>query len=163
MSNSSATPRPREAPVADPVGVIFLPVLGPRRGWRIVAYVVFAAYGVAAVISFALDSKVYAVWQVVLAALLIGNIWLRWRRARVDHLGIRRQSTFRTTKWSEVAALIEPGRWDPSVHLRTTQGKDLPTGVPAGYLDQLATLSGKPVEARRSPTAKANGKTSTDR
>lgn len=51
-------------------------------------------------------------------------------------------------------ALIEPGRWDESVHLRTTAGKDLPTGVPAEHLDQVAALSGKTVEQRPSAAAK---------
>ncbi|MDQ2850309.1 MAG: hypothetical protein M3Y49_06170 [Actinomycetota bacterium] len=137
---------------------LLLPVKGPRRRWRVAVFVVLALYGTAALVSFVLDPMVSSSLQVLLAMIISVNPWLRWRRAAADQYGIRRQSAFRMTSWSDVQALIEPGRWDTSVHLRTTEGKDLTTGVPAAYLNSLVQLSGKPVERRPSASTKAPSK-----
>ncbi len=144
-----------KAPTAQSSQPLLLPVQGPRHRWRVAIYVLFALYGIIGLVSFIFDPMVYSFGQVVMGILGIANLWLRWRQAAADHYGIRRQSMFRATPWSEVQALIEPGRWDPTVHLRTTTGKKLPTGVPAADLDSLVELSGKPVEPRSFASTKA--------
>lgn len=151
-------PPKNQTPVAESSQRLLLPVKGPGRRWRVAVYVVLALYGTGALVSFVLDPTVSSSVQVALAVLISVNPLFRWRRAAADHHGIRRQSTFRMTPWSDVQALIAPGRWDTSVHLRTTAGKDLTTGVPATYLDLLVQLSGKPVEPRPSASTKAPSK-----
>lgn len=133
---------------------LLIPVCGPRRSLRIAVYILLGLYAAAAIANAILDFEIRTVFPLLTATCLILSLALRWRHARADGHGIRRQSSFRTTQWSDVQALIEPGRWDTSVHLRSTAGKDLPTGVPAEYLDQLVSLSGKPLEQRPSAAAK---------
>lgn len=133
---------------------LLLPVRGPRPLWKVLAYVLVGLYAGAAVVSVVLDTRVSSFVQLLPAAFFAASAWLRWRPVHANDDGIRRQSLFRATPWSDVDALIEPGRWDDSVHLRTAAGKDLPTGVPARYLDSLLALSGKPVEQRLSAAAK---------
>lgn len=149
--------------MSDVTGRLVIPARGRDTRLRIVQLVCTAVYVLGALIF----AVIHFTWSfavpLLLAALFTINYWARWRPTYVDQDGIRRQGLFRATPWTEIAALIEPGRWDPTVHLRSTKGKDLPTGVPAGYLDQLATLSGKPIEARPSSRARSHGRTSPER
>ncbi|MBO1766612.1 hypothetical protein [Allobranchiibius sp. GilTou38] len=82
--------------------------------------------------------------------------WIHFRPLHADRDGITRRDTFRATPWSQVEALIEPGRWDPTIHLRMS-GKDRPTGFPAEHLERLVELSGKPVQRRSYPGPAASG------
>lgn len=88
-------------------------------------------------------------------------LWIHWRPVRIDQQGIRRRGAFRAKPWNEVETLLETGRWDSTVRLRTTAGKNLPTGVSAEHLDRLAELSHKPIE-RRPSSSKAPTKEQRD-
>lgn len=127
---------------------------GAKRRWWLAGCVALATCTVVTVISALVDHMWSAVPQSVFSVYLTTVLWLRFRAVRADRCGIRRRNALQTTSWSEIEELLEPGRWDDDVKLRTTAGKILTTGLPATHLDQLAALSGKPVQRRASTCGK---------
>lgn len=134
--------------MSDSTGSLLIPALGRGTRWRTVQLVCTAVYVLGALTLVVTNFRLSSAVALLLAAFFTFSYWLRWRPTSADQDGIRRQGFFRATHWDDVEALIAPGRWDTSVHLRTAAGKDLRTGIPAEYLGQLAALSGKPVEQR---------------
>ena len=127
----------------------------PRRWLWITICVLAVTVAIGMLVNALTDVGLHTAPQIFIPVSWILYYRAHFRPLRADRHGIVRQDTFRATPWSEVESLIEPGRWDPSIHLRTTSGKDRPTGFPAEHLRRLAELSGKPVEHRPSSQAVA--------
>ncbi|MBO1756668.1 hypothetical protein [Allobranchiibius sp. CTAmp26] len=127
----------------------------PRRWVQIAVGTVFVVFVLGSVLdvisNFRWDSPLRFFTPVYLCVFA----WIHFRTLRADRDGITRRDTLRATPWSQVDALIEPGRWDTTVHLRMSGGKDSPTGYPAEHLERLVELSGKPVERRPSTSSTA--------
>ncbi len=141
--------------MADPAdGDLVIGLTGAKRHWWLAGLALLALFATLAAIAAITEPAENSIFQTVLMVGWWIMLWLRFRAVRADRNGIRRRQTLRITSWAGIERIIEPGRWDASVHLRTTAGKDLPTGLPAAYVEQLATLSGKPVERRLSAAAK---------
>lgn len=133
--------------MADPTrDELIVGLRGAKRRWWIAGCVILMAGTVLTVVSAIVDHTSYVVVQTIFAVYVTAYVWLHFRALRADREGIRRRGTVWAMPWSEVETLLEPGRWDDNVAVRTRRSKSLKTGFSAAYLDRLAELSGRPIE-----------------
>lgn len=133
--------------MADPADDhLVIGLTGAKRNWWLTGLALLALFAILAAIAAITEPAENSIFQTVLMVGWWILLWLRFRAVRADRNGIRRRRTLRTTPWAGIEEILEPGRWDDDIRVRTTAGKSLPTGLPGVYLGQLAELSAKPVQ-----------------